>query len=129
MSSKKILSALKKKGITPVNVEYVRSTPTPTGYAAGWEIELSDYDSDTYCEDIYNDLDTFDEVMEWIEGIEIDINSVFHRWFLSLPDIDESLLNDRCHESGEYMNDQVNAMHYAFSNGFIASKKLQEQAS
>ena len=129
MSKIKILSALKKKGITPQNVEYVRNEPTPSGYAAGWEIELSEYDSETYCEEVNNDLDTFDEVMEWIESIEIDIKSVFHRWFLSIPDIDEKLLNDVCSESGEYMNEQVNSMFYSFKYGFLESQNIKEQAA
>ena len=42
MSKRKILSALKKKNIPVERVEYVRGQPTPSGYANGWSIEITE---------------------------------------------------------------------------------------
>lgn len=129
MTQRKLLSAFKKKGITPLNIEYVRNTPTPSGYAAGWDIKLSEEDAIKFDEDEFNEFDSANDVFEWIKKLEFDIEEAFRQWFLSLPLTNESLLNDLCHESGEYMDDDINAMHHSFKSGFLALKKLQEQTA
>lgn len=42
MSKVKILRKLKIKGIVPINVEFIRSEPTPYGYASGWNLEFNE---------------------------------------------------------------------------------------
>lgn len=76
MSKRQILAALKKKNIYPVNVEYQRSCPTPSGYASGWDIELSDT-AESYIEQInpevevstFMEFDSLEDVLEWIDEI------------------------------------------------------------
>jgi hypothetical protein len=76
MSKRQILAALKKKNIYPVNVEYQRSCPTPSGYASGWDIELSD-EAEIYIGQINPDIevstfmefDSLEDVLEWINEI------------------------------------------------------------
>ena len=72
MSKRKILSALKKKNIPVERVEYVRGQPTPSGYANGWSIEITEevenrlFDAGfSDCEQ-ENEIDTTGEVIEWI---------------------------------------------------------------
>ena len=76
MSKRKILSALKKKGITPVSVEYVRSNPVPEGNASGWDIEFGRNVDDAVYEinpkcglDCFMELDDLKSVMDFIETI------------------------------------------------------------
>ena len=42
MSKRKILAAFKKKNIPVVHVQYMRGCPTPSGYASGWDIEITE---------------------------------------------------------------------------------------
>ena len=78
MSKRKILSALKKKNISPSRVEYMRGCPTPSGYANGWDLDFPEH-----LEDVIYELDSgvdfsssmeFDDlesVMNWIEELPI----------------------------------------------------------
>lgn len=86
MSKRKILSALKKKGIKSdlVEIEYVRGIPTPEGYANGWDVTLSDDLADQlfdrgfeYTEILY-EFDSLSQVLEWIDSMPrlIDSNEV-----------------------------------------------------
>lgn len=62
MSKRKILSELKKKNIHPLCVNFERSSPTPQGYASGWDIEFSESDEDSvYMQDKKCKFDTFME--------------------------------------------------------------------
>lgn len=72
MSKRKILAALKKKNIPVARVEYMRGQPTPSGYANGWDIEITEdtenrlFDAGfSNCEQV-NEIDTTDEVIDWI---------------------------------------------------------------
>lgn len=75
MSKRKILAALKKKNIPVERVEYMRGCPTPSGYANGWDIvitedtenRLFDAGFSNCCQE--NEIDTTDEVIEWIESM------------------------------------------------------------
>lgn len=77
MSKRKILSALKKKGIKSdlVEIEYVRGIPTPEGYANGWDVTLSDDLADQLFalgfEDtaILYEFDSLDQVLDWIDSL------------------------------------------------------------
>lgn len=72
MSKRKIVSALKRKNVPFVRVEYVRGCPTPSGYANGWDIEISEETEDRLFEagfsncSTMNEIDTTEEVLEWI---------------------------------------------------------------
>ena len=75
MSKRKILAALKKRNIPVVRVEYMRGQPTPSGYANGWDIEITEeivnklFDAGySDCEQL-NEIDTTDEVIEWVESM------------------------------------------------------------
>lgn len=76
MSKRKILSALKKKNIYPLSVEYQRSCPTPSGYAKGWDIELS-RSTEAYIEQLnpcvgvstFMEFDSLEDVLEWVNKI------------------------------------------------------------
>ena len=75
MSKRKILAALKKKNIPVERVEYMRGEPTPSGYANGWDIEITEdtenrlFDAGfSNCEQV-NEIDTTDEVIEWVESM------------------------------------------------------------
>ncbi len=72
MSKRKILAALKKRSIPVVRVEYMRGQPTPSGYANGWDIEITEetenklFDAGfSNCEQV-NEIDTTDDVIDWI---------------------------------------------------------------
>lgn len=76
MSKRKIESALKRKGITPTRVEYMRSCPTPSGCGCGWDIELLDetedmiYEADsTVNASTYMEFDDLNHVLSWIETL------------------------------------------------------------
>ena len=76
MSKRQIMAAMKRKNIYPLNVEYQRSCPTPSGYARGWDIELSD-SAESYIEQInpeievstFMEFDSLEDVLEWIDEI------------------------------------------------------------
>jgi hypothetical protein len=42
VSKRKILAALKKKNIPVERVVYMRGVPTTSGYASGWDIEITE---------------------------------------------------------------------------------------
>jgi len=75
MSRRKILAALKKKNIPAERVEYIRGDPTPSGYADGWDIDMSEDTVDKLFEAGFircqedNQVDTTDEAIEWIESM------------------------------------------------------------
>lgn len=77
MSKRKILAALKKKNIPVERIEYMRGCPTPSGYANGWDIEISENTEnrlfDAGFEDCstINEIDTTDQVLEWVERMPI----------------------------------------------------------
>ncbi len=72
MSKRKILAALKKKNIPVERVQYMRGEPTPSGYANGWDIEITDetvgrlYDAGFSNCSQFNEIDTTEEVIDWI---------------------------------------------------------------
>tara|TARA_R110002124_G_C8691630_1_gene493095 strand:+ start:410 stop:652 length:243 start_codon:yes stop_codon:yes gene_type:complete len=72
MSKRKILAALKKKNIPVERVKYMHGEPTPSGHANGWDIEITE-DTENRLFDAgfsdcaqLNEIDTADEVIEWI---------------------------------------------------------------
>jgi len=72
MSKRKILLAFKNKNIPVERVEYVRGQPTPSGYANGWDIEITEETENklfnagfSNCSQL-NEIDTTDEVIDWI---------------------------------------------------------------
>lgn len=78
MSKRKIVAALRRKNITPLEVEYDRSCPTPYGYAKGYNLEFAEeledvlYNLDSDCEfSTYMELDTLEEVLEWVETLPV----------------------------------------------------------
>ena len=77
MSKRKILAALKKKNVPAERVEYMRGCPTPSGYANGWDIEISEDTEDRLFHEGFencstvNELDTTEDVLEWIESMPI----------------------------------------------------------
>ena len=76
MSKRKILAALKKKGLSAGEIEYERGCPTPDGYYDGWTIAL-DEKSEALCCTADADGDwwpvftdgNLEEVMKWIESL------------------------------------------------------------
>jgi hypothetical protein len=75
MSKRKILAAFKKKNIPVWRIEYMRGCPTPSGYANGWDIEITQETEnrlfDAGFEDCttLNEIDTASEVIEWVESM------------------------------------------------------------
>lgn len=72
MSKRKIIAALKRKSIPFVNVKYVRGCPTPSGYANGWDIEISEETQERLfsagfanCSTM-NEIDTTEEALDWV---------------------------------------------------------------
>jgi len=81
MTKRKIESALQKKGIEADRIEYIQGSPTPTGYASGWEVDLSDevedaiYIADPNVKaDNFMEFDTSLDVMKWIKKLP-DLNA------------------------------------------------------
>lgn len=75
MSKRKILAELKKKNVPTVRVEYMRGQPTPSGYANGWDIEITEETENKLfdagfsdCEQL-NEIDTTDEVISWVNSM------------------------------------------------------------
>lgn len=72
MSKRKILAALKKKGIEPVDIEYVRGDVVPEGYANGWDIEFSEatdiavWDAGFKRMECFMQFDTTQEVLDFV---------------------------------------------------------------
>ena len=77
MSMRKILAALKKKNVPVERVEYIRGELTPSGYANGWDIEITQDTEDRLFDVGFsdcqqnNEIDTTDEVIEWVESMPI----------------------------------------------------------
>ena len=77
MSQRKIEAVLKRKGITSERIEYERGIPTPSGYANGWTIEMSETIADKLFDngfadcDCSNEFDTIRDVLEWIERMPV----------------------------------------------------------
>lgn len=75
MSKRRILAAFKKKNIPVERVEYMRGCPTPSGYANGWDVEISEevenrlFDAGFSNCTTVNEIDTTGEVIEWIESM------------------------------------------------------------
>ena len=76
MSKRKIESALKAKGITAERIEYMRSCPTPSGYAAGWDVDISEetenriYEAAPEVNVCTNmEFDCLSDVLEWVEEL------------------------------------------------------------
>lgn len=78
MSKVKILSALKKKNIFPIRVEYMRGCPTPSGCANGWDLEFTEHlegliyelDSDVEFSTVM-EFDDLKSVMDWIVKLPV----------------------------------------------------------
>lgn len=75
MSKQKIQTALNKKNIPYERIEYQRGCVTPSGYANGWDIEITKETEDRLfsagfkdCE-LINEKDTTEEVLIWIENM------------------------------------------------------------
>ena len=76
MSSVKIKLELNKKGIEADRIEYVRGSPTPTGYAQGWDIDISDkvenaiYIANKCCKaENFMQFDNLEQVYKWINQL------------------------------------------------------------
>lgn len=76
MSKRKIVTALKKKNIPFERLEYIRGSPTPSGYADGWELDISDITEDRLflagfenCQALENDLGSLAEAIAWVERL------------------------------------------------------------
>jgi hypothetical protein len=74
MSKAKIEAALKKKGITPEELYFERSEPTPSGYAHGWTIEFSEETVSAlylvgYEDRLDPDASNSKEMLEWVSGL------------------------------------------------------------
>ena len=75
MTKRKILTALKKKNVPVERVEYMRGQPTPSGYASGWDIEVTEetenklFDAGFSDCEMINEIDTTNEVIEWVESM------------------------------------------------------------
>jgi hypothetical protein len=75
MSKRKILAAFKRKNIPVVRIEYMRGCPTPSGYANGWDIEITRETEDLLFDAGFeacttlNELDTTSDVIEWVESM------------------------------------------------------------
>jgi len=76
MSKRKIEAELKNKGIKAERVEYMRSCPTPSGYAAGWDVDIPEETVNR----IYNanpeveahesmEFDSLTDVLAWVEAV------------------------------------------------------------
>jgi hypothetical protein len=77
MSKRKILAALEKKNIPVERVQYMRGQPTPSGYANGWDIEITEDTENrlldagfSNCKQL-NEIDTTSEVIDWIGTMPI----------------------------------------------------------
>ena len=77
MSRRKIAAILNKKGVKYDRIEYVRSCPTPSGFAKGWDIELHEDEEDRLfglgCEGVsmYMEFDTLADVIEWANKLPL----------------------------------------------------------
>lgn len=76
MSKRKIEAALKRKGIIPTRVAFIRACPTPSGYGCGWDIELLDETEDMIYEadnsvnvSTYMEFDDLAHALSWIETL------------------------------------------------------------
>jgi len=70
MSKREILSVLKNKGLM-ADVDYQRSVPTPSGYAKGWDIFLTESSENKLFSAGFEgntepDCRTTNEVLEWV---------------------------------------------------------------
>tara|TARA_Y100001949_G_C15897486_1_gene291043 strand:+ start:460 stop:795 length:336 start_codon:yes stop_codon:yes gene_type:complete len=82
MSRRNIESALKAKGITALRIEYMRSCPTPSGYASGWDIEITEetenkiYEANPEVESsTYMEFYSLSDVLKWVEELP-DLSSI-----------------------------------------------------
>lgn len=72
MSKRKIVAALKRKNIPFIKIKYARGCPTPSGYASGWDIEISEETEIKLFEagfskcSTMNEIDTTEQALEWI---------------------------------------------------------------
>lgn len=75
MSATKIKKLLKAKGIIPERVEYMRSCPTPSGYAKGWDIDFTEEDVNKVFARGYSGINRYmefgdlAEVLDYIEWL------------------------------------------------------------
>lgn len=76
MSKTKIISALKAKGYTPLDIQYQRSCPVPEGYASGWDLEFDEateelvYKADWRCKfTTFMEFDNLKAVMDWVDTL------------------------------------------------------------
>lgn len=75
MTKKAILKALSIKGLC-ADVDYVRAEPTPSGYASGWDIFLTEESEDKLFAALQGEdgadapeCRTAKDVLEWIETL------------------------------------------------------------
>jgi len=73
---REIESILKNKNIPTNRIEYVRGCPTPSGYANGWCVDISE-DTETRIQELggkcemYMEFDTLAEVLKWANGLPV----------------------------------------------------------
>lgn len=73
-TKKKLLSLLKKKGLSVNYIEYKRGCPTPDGFADGWSARL-DNKSERMCLSITYDFEyefngyRNEGIIEWIDSL------------------------------------------------------------
>ena len=85
MSSDKIKKELVKKGYPVKSVSYSRNTPTPSGFAKGYDIEFVNIDdSFVEIEDLVFD---FSKDIELSNFMEMDDLSSVLKWAESLPNL------------------------------------------
>ncbi|TPG50655.1 hypothetical protein EAH75_04245 [Rhodanobacter glycinis] len=68
MSKRKILSAMKRKGIQVERISY-EWEPTPGESVPAWNIQLSAEVADSFGELEFNQFDSLRDVLEWVDGL------------------------------------------------------------
>lgn len=69
MSKRKILSAMRRKGLAAKNVVY-EWTPTPGESVPCWTVELTTESADLFGETEFHQFDTLKDVLDWIDELE-----------------------------------------------------------
>jgi len=73
MSKVKIDKALRDKGLA-ADIDFVRSTPTPSGYASGWDISLTEHSENKVFNTGFEgcvepDCRNTKEALEWVDTL------------------------------------------------------------
>lgn len=87
MSSAEIKKELRKKGYPVKSVSYSRNTPTPSGFAKGYDIEFVNIeDSFVEIEDLVFD---YDKNIDISNSMEMDDLGSVLKWVESLPNLNQ----------------------------------------